>query len=408
MHKKRLNITLLFLFFISLANAQQIKPEKYQSLLWEITGNGLSKPSYLFGTMHVSNKLAFHLSDSFYNAIKNTEAVALELNPDLWQEQMVKMDKLRGNYQAFVQIAGNEYLTENSFRIKDYSDELKLALQSEPAMVNSLLYRSYKMRQDFEEDTFLDLYIFQTGRKLGKKAAGVEDYYESQKLVLEAYADMAKEKKKRTMDVDADLVNNIGEKLQNAYRRGDLDLMDSLDLLVERSDAFREKFLYRRNEIQANSIDSIIKHISLFAGVGAAHLPGDRGVIELLRKKGYVLRPVKMADRDAIQKSVVDSLKVAVVFQKKIADDHFYSVDVPGDLYKVSQDYNNLDRNQYADMSNGAYYIVTRIKTYASFLNQPESVVLKKIDSVLYDNVPGKILSKKNITRNNYKGFDIT
>jgi hypothetical protein len=122
------------------------------------------------------------------------------------------------------------------------------------------------MKEDFEEDTFLDLYIFQTGRKLGKKAAGVEDYYESQKLVLEAYADMAKEKKKRTIDLDADLAANIGEKLQNAYRRGDLDLMDSLDLLMERSDAFREKFLYRRNEIQANSIDSIIRNTSLFTG----------------------------------------------------------------------------------------------------------------------------------------------
>ncbi|MEO8772382.1 MAG: TraB/GumN family protein [Ferruginibacter sp.] len=408
MNKKRFQITLVLLFFISIVSAQQTKTEKYPSLLWEITGNGLAKPSYLFGTMHVSNKMVFHLSDSFYNAIKKTDAVALELNPDLWQDQMVRMDKLKDNYQAFVKVAGNDFVSENTFRIKDYQDELKLALQTEPAVVNSLLYRSYKSKEDFEEDTFLDLYIFQTGRKLGKKAAGVENYYESERLVLEAYADMAKEKKKRSIDMDVDLMSSITEKLQNAYRRGDLDLMDSLDLLMERSDAFREKFLYRRNEIQANSIDSIIRNTSLFAGVGAAHLPGDRGVIELLRKKGYILRPVKMADRDAVQKSVVDSLKVPVVFQKKFSDDNFYSVDVPGDLYKVSQDYYNLDRKQYADMSNGSYYMVTRVKTYAAFLNQSEDEVLKKIDSVLYENIPGKILSKKPITKNNYKGFDIS
>ena len=203
-------------------------------------------------------------------------------------------------------------------------------------------------------------------------------------------------------------LNNIGEKLQNAYRRGDLDLMDSLDLLMERSDAFREKFLYRRNEIQANSIDSIIRHTSLFAGVGAAHLPGNRGVIELLRKKGYKLRPVKMVDRDALQKSIVDSLKVPIVFQKRYSGDHFYSVDVPGDLYQVSQDYYNLDRKQYADMSNGSYYIVTRVKTHAAFLNQPGNIVLEKIDSLLYENIPGKILSKKTITKNNFSGFDIS
>ena len=74
--------------FILIANftfAQKTNLPKYNSLLWEITGNGLTRPSYLFGTMHVSNKLAFHLSDSFYYALKNVDAVALELNPELWQ-----------------------------------------------------------------------------------------------------------------------------------------------------------------------------------------------------------------------------------------------------------------------------------------------------------------------------------
>src|SRR5687767_15228587 len=59
---------------------------KYPSLLWEITGNGMKKPSYLFGTMHVSDKLAFHLGDSFYNAIRSVDVVALETNPENWQE----------------------------------------------------------------------------------------------------------------------------------------------------------------------------------------------------------------------------------------------------------------------------------------------------------------------------------
>src|SRR6059058_4933767 len=60
--------------------------KKYSSLLWEITGRGLTRPSYLFGTMHVSDKLAFHLGDSFYNALKSVQMVALETNPDYWQD----------------------------------------------------------------------------------------------------------------------------------------------------------------------------------------------------------------------------------------------------------------------------------------------------------------------------------
>ena len=400
---------LVFLLLTAYAvGAQPVQTNKYPSLLWEITGNGLAKPSYLFGTMHVSSKLAFHLSDSFYYAIKNVDAVALELNPDVWQGQMVRLDQLKENYGYFAQPGVSDFMNQSGFRIRDYGNELKIALQSEPAVANSLLYRSYKIKEDFEEDTFLDMYIFQTGRKLGKSAAGVENYFEAEKLVLEAYADMAREKKKKTSDLDAGFMNEYAEKLQDAYRRGDLDLMDSLDNLLEQSPAFREKFMYRRNEIQANSIDSIIRHKSLFAGVGAAHLPGSRGVIELLRKKGYKLRPVKMADKDGLQKNAIDSIHVPVQFQKRYADDGFYSVDVPGELYNVKQDYLNLDRRQFADMSNGSYYLVTRIRTHAAFLNQPEKEVLKRIDSLLYENIPGKILSKKEITKNGYSGYDIS
>ena len=51
--------------------------QKYQSLLWEITGNDLEKPSYLYGTMHVSKKVAFRLDDVFYKALNESECIAI-------------------------------------------------------------------------------------------------------------------------------------------------------------------------------------------------------------------------------------------------------------------------------------------------------------------------------------------
>ncbi len=89
---KLITTLLLLVFSVLSANSQQTKKseKKYQGLLWEISGNGLTRPSYLFGTMHVSNKLAFHLADSFYNAIKNVDVVALESNPANWQDDYSK------------------------------------------------------------------------------------------------------------------------------------------------------------------------------------------------------------------------------------------------------------------------------------------------------------------------------
>lgn len=401
-------LTLVLLSSLCHAFAQKDASKKYPSVFWEISGNGLKKPSYLFGTMHVSSKLAFHLSDSFYTAIQNVDAVALELNTDTWQKNMVYLDNVKLNYNGYIRPAGNDYLNESSFRINDYDDELKAALSSQPAVVNNLLYRSYKTKEDFEEDTFLDLYIYQTGKKLGKRSTGVENYFETERLILEAYADMANEKVKKNIDTDGESMRDIGEKIQDAYKRGDLDMMDSLSILTERSAAFNEKFLYRRNEIQASSIDTILKKSSLFVGVGAAHLPGKRGVIELLRKMGYRLRPIKMANRDATKKEAIDKLKVPVIFNQVTSDDDFYKVQMPGALYKVADDFIRSDRKQYADMANGCYYQVTRVKTHAAFINQSNEDVKRKLDSLLYENIPGKILKKTFITKNGYPGYDIT
>ncbi len=398
---------ILFLFISTNSIAQKNNQPKYNSLLWEITGNGLTRPSYLFGTMHVSSKLAFHLSDSFYYALKKVDAVALELNPELWQDQMMELNQLNLNYSYYTLQPGNNYLTENTFKIKKFDDNLKQALSSEPPVVNNLLYRSYKAQDDFEEDTFLDLYIFQTGRKLGKAAAGLEDYVESEKLMIEAYTDMAKEKNKKEIDLDGETMYSMGEKIQQAYRKGDLDLMDSLDNILETSPAFNEKFLYKRNEIQANSIDTIIQKRSLFAGVGAAHLPGSRGVIELLREKGYTLRPIIMTDRDATQKAEVEKKKVPVKFQKYTAADKLFELEVPGKLYPIRNAYSLLNRWQYADMNNGSYYLITRIKTYNMFSGKTTLDNLLKVDSSLYENIPGRILSVDGITKNGYEGLDI-
>ncbi|HXB06385.1 MAG TPA: TraB/GumN family protein, partial [Puia sp.] len=387
---------------------EQKTEKKYPALLWEITGNGLTKPSYLFGTMHVSSKLVFHLSDSFYLDINRSDIVALELDPQLWQDQLFRFENLESNLRFFTQGAPNDFLNESSFRLEKYDDHLKSALSDEPTVINGLLYRTYRTRADFEEDTYLDLYIYQTGRKLGKQATGVENYFQTERLVMEAAQDMMKDKKKKTPDTDGESAYEIERKTQEAYRQGDLDLLDSLEKLMEPSESYMEKFLYRRNEIQAASIDSIVRQHSLFVGVGAAHLPGRRGVIELLRRKGYTLRPVIMPDRDATRRDDIDKIKVPVNFSSFTSEDGDFSVSLPGKLHRRPGGHGIDDSWQYADMSNGAYYMIGRVDTHSSFLGEKEETILKKVDSLLYENIPGKILKKTVITRGGYNGFEIS
>ncbi|SEP38880.1 Uncharacterized conserved protein YbaP, TraB family [Niastella yeongjuensis] len=393
--------------------------KKYPSLLWEISGNGLKKPSYLFGTMHVSDKLAFHLGDSFYTAIKSADVVALETNPESWQDDYSQSVFFRGgNRRGGAGMANlytanrwdwpTDHMRITTFAIDRYEEAVKAALAVEPSMINGMLYRTYgRQAEDFEEDTFLDMYIFQTGKKLGKRVSGVENFQESEKLVMEAYKAMLRDQNKKRRSYDYEGMMTNPKKVEDAYRKGDLDLLDSLESLTVFSDAFQEKFLYKRNEIQANSIDSIIQKMALFVGVGAAHLPGKRGVIELLRQKGYTMRPVRMDDRNSLQKETVDKIRINTPFTTQTCDDGFYTVSIPGKKFYRFTDWNGLDVVQYADMVNGAYYMVTRIKTNSLSWGHGSEQVLKKIDSLLYENIPGKIIKKTPITKNGYRGLDV-
>lgn len=401
---------------ISITPTPKPAAKKYNSLLWEISGNGLKKPSYLFGTMHVSDKLAFHLGDSFYTAIKSADVVALETNPESWQDDYSKSVFYRGRRGAnnLLNPYGNrwewpsDHMRITSFAINRYEEAIKAALAVEPSMINGMLYRTYgRQSEDFEEDTFLDMYIFQTGKKLGKRVSGVENFQESEKLVMEAYKAMLRDQNKKRRSYDYEGMMTNPKKVEDAYRKGDLDLLDSLESLTVFSDAFQEKFLYKRNEIQANSIDSIIQKMSLFVGVGAAHLPGKRGVIELLRQKGYTMRPVRMDDRNSLQKETVDKIRINAPFTSQTTDDGFYTVSIPGKKFYRFTDWNGMDVVQYADMVNGAYYMVTRIKTNSLSWGHSSDMVFKKIDSLLYENTPGKILKKTPITKNGYKGLDV-
>jgi uncharacterized protein YbaP (TraB family) len=411
-------IVLVSAVIISLSTSAQKKPKpgKYPSLLWEITGKGLKKPSYLFGTMHVSSKIAFHLSDSFYLGIKNADVVALETNPESWQEDMDKYEMESGQgYQTAASRFGNymgvpdDFLTISTLKFYKYDTKIENALSGNPSVINSLLYRTYGDDEaDFEEDTYLDMYIYQCGKRWGKKVTGVEHYEESMRLMMEAYKDAGKDKtpqKERSDDYDSDYSPG---KLQEAYRNGNLDQLDSINKLSSYSAAFDEKFLYRRNEIQADGIDSIIRSGStLFVGVGAAHLPGERGVIEILRKRGYKLRAIKIQERDSKHKEIVEKLRVPVTFKTEVSEDGFFKVDIPGKFHKADIG-ESVDLRQYADMANGSYYMVTRLMTNAWLWNHSSDEAFRRVDSLLYENIPGKIITKTPIVKNGYKGFEIT
>ncbi|MBL7918233.1 MAG: TraB/GumN family protein, partial [Bacteroidia bacterium] len=84
----------ILLFVVLSAFVFSQTPLKYPSLLWKITGNGIKKEGYLYGTTPASNRVAYHLSDQFFDALNKSEVVGLETNPADWLNNMELMGEL--------------------------------------------------------------------------------------------------------------------------------------------------------------------------------------------------------------------------------------------------------------------------------------------------------------------------
>lgn len=383
---------LCFITFLSLFLNNLTAQNKYPSLLWEITGNGLSKPSYLYGTMHVSSKLAYHLSDSFFVALNNVNTVGLESNPDQWLRNMKDMGMLEqintpnNNNNNFYKDAFNISIPNN----KQYTE----ILANDPDIINNLLYRNNTSKVDHEEATYIDLFIYKTGSKLNKKIVSLEDFKTSLVMASKSYVPDPNEK------VDESKKNidylKLQDNINNAYRSGNLDELDSLTKLSYYSKNTQKYLIDDRNIILAHNIDSICKTGSLFSGIGAAHLPGKAGVIELLRAMGYKLRPVgnvhtRKGDKE---KEKIEDIIKKLSATKYFATDSLFSYelfDEPVNLVNL----NGFSFSLTTDMANGSYYTVTRQITYAPLFNYNTDKMLSKIDSLLYESIPGKIQSKK-------------
>lgn len=396
-------------FLICCPGILKSQTKKYPSLLWEISGNGLTKPSYLYGTMHVSKKLAFHLTDAFFEGLKNTDVVALETNPETWLSEIMSEGLAMLNSNYFRNHYGKNYnFYENAFGFTVPSTKfIQTQIAAEPENVNSLLYRYNGYSGNFEEYTYLDLFIFQSARKSNKSVIALEDFKTS--MVMITKASLPDEDTGAPLSRRASPPYDISERLEDAYRKGDLDLMDSLNKLSYQSKNFEKHMLTDRNVIMAHNMDSIMKKQSLFTAVGAAHLPGDNGVISLLRKMGYTVKPVLSSVSKKSIKTMNDfeETHTPLVFKTQTSSDSSFKVDVPGKLFEV----NGIDQNAgylYTDMVNGSYYMVRRIRNYGTLLEQTNADQLLRIDNILYESIPGKIIRKKLIKANNGDpGYDI-
>lgn len=386
---KKIGITFLFSIFVfSFIHAQD---RSDYALLWEIQHKNDTKKSYLFGTMHLKDKRVFDFSDALLPAIKGSEVFALELNPETLEIDLGKVDLFKNFTSKYKEILDSDDYETLRQKVKDKTgDELEELSANDPDYLESV-FRPDLDKED-DKDIFLDLYLYQIAASLEKEIDGLEELKDQ----MIDYSTLSNEEVKNTV---LDLINYSDEeyvlqieKMIEVYVSGDLDRIDAFIKLYSDYDAILEK----RNRVMVASIKSITEDKSLFAAIGAAHLPGETGVINLLRKEGYTVKKVE---------SVFTGASNNFVIKQNLDDWGSYSDTLQGYTLKQPVSVQKIELGEeengaYADLKSGTIFfhfgLDMRDKSKYLIENAPKNFVR---NLVLKDSTA--VLSNKDVIRKN-------
>lgn len=345
---------LIFLLFILLTQSAFGQLEHY-SLLWEITAKNGTK-SYLFGSMHSNDKRLFQLPDSVYYAMDQAEVISLET--DIFSI-FETFDARRGNVKLKFDNEGKPYTSNARASKSAYGDEDGMP-------------------------QFLDAYFQQYCFNVGKEFFPLETIEFQLNAVSEVF-DYTE------YDLDEGHLSGLlssRQEMIDLYLEGDIyDLNDFVKTSLSLVPRYYQTLITDRNMSMVDSLTAMLSEKSVFCAVGAGHLAGDQGMVNLLSKKGFKMRKMdatyaefKIKEEESVgsfrdYSYVVDSLGLTIVFPGKPQDlglndgqhvNSIYREYGQGNTYAIEV-YDRLDIDSWEDAA-------------ASYLPSPEESPYEKIE----------------------------
>ena len=297
---KKLLIGLVIGFSALSALAQEASNN---TLLWRISGKSLARPSYLFGTIHMLCADDIQLSDNLKKAIQGSDRVYLELDMDNMFEMLSVMGKMKMRNDTTLAdlLSEAEYEKVKEF-FKTHQTILPFSVleKYKPMLAASTLMQA---SMDCKKQIAMEQLVMKEAKSAGKGIRGLETMaYQMSIFDSIPYQVQAKQLLQYVESYGKENESKEFEALTKAYRAQQLDKLEALTTKEDMGISnFTEILLYRRNRDWAKKMEEMMGNYSLVIAVGAGHLPGEQGVISLLRKAGYTVEPVA---NDMIRKPV--------------------------------------------------------------------------------------------------------
>lgn len=304
---KQISLLIAFVFCIQPVFAQTADSDTLENaLLWEISGNGLKTPSYLYGTIHIIPQKDFFMTDATIDAFNKSKQVAFE----------VDLDEMNNPFKMLGMIGG--MMMDNNTTLKDLlkEDEYERAHRYILDSMGMPPYLATMMEK--VKPMFLSEMVGIDMSSMEKGSMSMDENSTSYEM---EFNEMAKKQKKETKGLETiayqlsifdsipykdqaymllDAIDNGGEEeaealdeLTQMYVNQDLNGLNRMINGDEDLSGFTQILLVNRNKNWIPIMAKMAKKKSTFFAVGAGHLPGKEGVIRLLRAEGYTVTALK-------------------------------------------------------------------------------------------------------------------
>lgn len=266
------------------------------SILWKVTGNGLQKPSYLFGTYHFLSNAFVDTMPFVMQAYKSSEAVVGELVIDSSiQAPMMEASLLKGT--TLQKVLPDTLYTKASewFKQEAGLDLVKLdQLNPVTVMTAVMAITQQKYYANKPGEVQLDTYFQNEAKKDGKKVMGLETIQDQVQamfgqLTIQRQVELLSEAIK-----EKDGLRQMIGFMNNAYISQNMNQLQQLMYGSSYRPEEMKVLLDERNNNWMQQLPKLMKEQPIFVAVGALHLVGQSGLVNQLKQLGYKVVPVNL------------------------------------------------------------------------------------------------------------------
>jgi hypothetical protein len=283
------NFTKVFVFILLMISQLSFsQSSKEESLLWRITGDKISEPSYLFGTIHIICKDDIKINAAEAKAFSEAKKIYLELDLDSPEliEEMQASTRSKTHLKNHISAKGYDEIDDF------FSHQLGYSMEA-VSMVKPyyLLSYTYKPSIGCENPISIEELLVSEAGFQKKEILGLETL----KQQTEVFDNLNARKQARLLLRQVrrrHLIRDTYSEILDLYQHGSISLLNK-KIVNSPSRRLNRKLLRKRNQAWIDNLTEVLPNQSNFIAVGAAHLGGRKGLVNQLRKDGYTVEAVK-------------------------------------------------------------------------------------------------------------------